>query len=137
MRVPSSLPNDQARSADMPQAEMTACLDLLECAGDALPYTVVVPDDHPFVGHEAECGVGVRDDIVVGVRSVYKNQARAAQMPRPVEGGGVAIGLRDARRGGGKFGARVGEVPARAGLVDIGTLARRETEFGGRLRRQI
>ena len=46
------LPDHQTRSTDMPQAEMTAGLDLLECAGDAVPYTVIVPDDHPFVGHQ-------------------------------------------------------------------------------------
>ena len=66
----------------MPQAELTACLDLLECAGDALPYTVVVPDDHPFVGRQAQCGIGIRDDIVMGMRSVHENQPGAADMSR-------------------------------------------------------
>ena len=33
---------------------MTACLDRFERAGDAVPYTVIVPDDHPFVAHEPD-----------------------------------------------------------------------------------
>src|SRR5207248_5054258 len=89
-------PRHQARSADMPQAELTACLDLLECAGDAFPYTVVVPDDHAFFGHQAERRFGVRDDIVMGVRSVHEDEAGAAKMRRPVEGGGIAHQLGDA-----------------------------------------
>src|SRR5215468_11164815 len=99
---------------------MTPCLDLLECAGDALPYTVVVPDDHPFVGDEPKGGVGVRDDIVVGVRSVHKNKGRAAEMGRPGVGGGVAIELGNAGGRGGIFGTRLAEMPAGARLVDIG-----------------
>ncbi len=116
---------------------MTACLDLLECAGDALPYTVVVPDDHPFVGHEAKRGVGVRDHIVIRVRSVHKNEAGAASMGRPVESRGVPVKLRDTGCCRCVFRTRIGEMATGARLVDVGALARREIEFRGSVRRQI
>src|SRR6185503_13253778 len=77
------------------------------------------------------------DDIVVRVRSVHKNQPCPAVMGRPVEGGGVAISLRNARRRGREFGPGLREVPARARLVNISTLARRQVEFRGRVWRQI
>ena len=59
----------------MPQAETTAGLDLLECAGDAFPYTVVVPDDHPFLGDEPERRGGIRHYVIIGMRSVHEDES--------------------------------------------------------------